>query len=113
VPEEAINRIERETGGRVLSVQRFQRGGRDVNRIKVYTPEGRVRVMWDYNGRATRVEPPRRGDQLLIPSPPRYEREPVPASRYEREPRPAAGYERDPAPALRLEREPPRGRDER
>lgn len=44
---ESINRIERETGGRVLSAQPSQRGGREVNRIKVYTPQGRVRVMWD------------------------------------------------------------------
>lgn len=44
---ETVSRIERETGGRVLSAQKSQRGGREVNRIKVYTPEGRVRVMWD------------------------------------------------------------------
>lgn len=44
---ETVSRIERETGGRVLSAQRSQRGGREVNRIKLITPEGRVRVMWD------------------------------------------------------------------
>lgn len=44
---EAVNRIERETGGRVLSAERRTRGGREVSRIKVYTPEGRVRIMWD------------------------------------------------------------------
>lgn len=44
---ESINRVERETGGRVLSAERRHQGGREVNRIKVYTPEGRVRVMWD------------------------------------------------------------------
>ena len=44
---ETVSRIERETGARVLSAQRSQRGGREVNRIKVITPEGRVRVMWD------------------------------------------------------------------
>jgi hypothetical protein len=44
---ETVNRIERETGARVLSAQRSQRGGREVNRIKVLTPDGRVRVMWD------------------------------------------------------------------
>ena len=43
----SVNRVERETGGRVLSAERRSRGGREVNRIKVYTPEGRVRVMWD------------------------------------------------------------------
>lgn len=44
---ETVSRIERETGARVLSAQRSQRGGREVNRIKVLTPDGRVRVMWD------------------------------------------------------------------
>lgn len=44
---EAVNRIERETGGRVLSAERRTRGGREVSRIKVFTPEGRVRIMWD------------------------------------------------------------------
>jgi hypothetical protein len=44
---ETVSRIERETGARVLSAQRSTRGGREVNRIKVLTPEGRVRVMWD------------------------------------------------------------------
>lgn len=44
---EAVNRIERETGGRVLSAERRTRGGREVSRIKVYTPDGRVRIMWD------------------------------------------------------------------
>ena len=43
----SVNRVERETGGRVLSAERRNRGGRELNRIKVYTPEGRVRVMWD------------------------------------------------------------------
>ncbi len=43
----AVNRVERETGGRVLSAERRNQSGREVNRIKVYTPEGRVRVMWD------------------------------------------------------------------
>ena len=43
----AVNRVERETGGRVLSAERRQQSGRELNRIKVYTPEGRMRVMWD------------------------------------------------------------------
>jgi hypothetical protein len=44
---ETVSRIERETGARVLSAQRSTRGGREVNRIKLITPEGRVRIMWD------------------------------------------------------------------
>ena len=42
-----VNRVERETGGQVLSAERRNQSGREVNRIKVYTPEGRVRVMWE------------------------------------------------------------------
>lgn len=54
---ESVSRVERETGGRVLSAERRQQGGREMNRIKVYTPEGRVRVMWD----EPRREAPARG----------------------------------------------------
>lgn len=43
----SVRRVERETGGRVLSAERRHQSGREVNRIKVFTPEGRVRVMWD------------------------------------------------------------------
>lgn len=78
---ESVSRIERETGGRVLSAEKSQRGGREMNRIKVYTPEGRVRVMWD-DPQRDRRDGSRRG---------------------ERGPRPAArddGYERE-APAPR------------
>lgn len=58
---ESVSRIERETGGRVLSAQRSQRDGREVNRIKVLTPEGRVRVMWDDPQRDRAVN--RRGER--------------------------------------------------
>ena len=80
---ESVSRIERETGGRVLSAEPRQRGGREMNRIKVYTPEGRVRVMWDDPQRERR-DGTRRG---------------------ERGPRPAA---REPI----VEREPPAARDD-
>lgn len=52
----AVNRVERETGGQVLSAERRNQSGREMNRIKVYTPEGRVRVMWD-QPRATPTQP--------------------------------------------------------
>ncbi len=55
----AVNRVERETGGRVLSAERRTQSGRQLNRFKVYTPEGRVRVMWD-SPRNT----PQRGQQI-------------------------------------------------
>ncbi|MBB5209692.1 PepSY domain-containing protein [Chiayiivirga flava] len=62
---EAVNRIERETGGRVLSAERRTRGGREVSRIKVYTPEGRVRIMWDdpQRDRPERAERPDVGER--------------------------------------------------
>lgn len=44
---ESVRRAERETGGDVLRAEPMQRGGREVYRIKVLTPEGRVRVMQD------------------------------------------------------------------
>jgi hypothetical protein len=66
MPADSVNRIERETGGRVLSAQRSLRGGREVNRIKLLTPEGRVRVMWDDPARDRHA--PRRGERSLQPA---------------------------------------------
>lgn len=65
---ETVSRIERETGGRVLSAQKSQRGGREVNRIKVYTPEGRVRVMWDDPQRDRGTAAPRPGERSRQPA---------------------------------------------
>lgn len=39
-----VRQVER-AGGRVLQAEPMQRGGREVYRFKVLTPEGRVRVM--------------------------------------------------------------------
>lgn len=44
---DSVRRVERETGGRVLRVEPVRRGGQDTYRMKVLTPEGRVRVMQD------------------------------------------------------------------
>lgn len=44
---ETVQRVENETGGRVLHVRPIQRGDRQIYRMKVLTPEGRVRVMQD------------------------------------------------------------------
>lgn len=43
---ERIRQVERD-GGKVLRAERMQRGGEEVYRIKVLTPEGRVRVLHD------------------------------------------------------------------
>jgi len=67
----SVNRVERETGGRVLSAERRSRGGREVNRIKVYTPEGRVRVMWDDPRREARPAMPQPHDPPRDPRAPR------------------------------------------
>jgi hypothetical protein len=55
---ESVQRVERETGGKVLQVMPIQRGDREVYRMKVLTPEGRVRVVQD-DPRHPREETPR------------------------------------------------------
>lgn len=42
---ESVRRAERETGGQVLHAERLRGSG--INRVKVLTPEGRVRVLHD------------------------------------------------------------------
>ena len=44
---DAVRRAERATRGQVLSAERVQYDGRDLNRIKVVDDRGRVRVYWD------------------------------------------------------------------
>ena len=44
---DAVRRIERSTRGQVLSAERMQSDGRDVNRIKVVDDRGRVRIYTD------------------------------------------------------------------
>lgn len=44
---ESVLRAERQTGGEVLRAERMQRDGREVYRLKVLTPDGRVRIMRD------------------------------------------------------------------
>lgn len=44
---DSIRRIERATRGQVLSAERMQSDGRDINRIKVVDDNGRVRVYLD------------------------------------------------------------------
>jgi hypothetical protein len=41
----AIEQARRAHGGKVLSADRLRRGGRDVYRVKLLTPDGRVRVV--------------------------------------------------------------------
>lgn len=44
---DSVRRIERRTGGQVLSAEQVQFDGRDVSRIKVMDDRGRVRVYMD------------------------------------------------------------------
>ena len=60
---ERIREVERD-GGRVLRAERMQRGGEDVYRIKVLTPEGRVRVLDFGIARTLDGEQPRTRTQL-------------------------------------------------
>lgn len=43
--QEAVDRVQQETGGKVLSVQTLRLGKRKIFRIKVLTPGGQVRVV--------------------------------------------------------------------
>ena len=55
----SVRRVERATGGQILSAERVPFDGRDMNRIKVVDSTGRVRVITeDPQGRP----PGRRGD---------------------------------------------------
>lgn len=55
----SVRRVERATGGQILSAERVPFDGRDMNRIKVVDSTGRVRVITeDPQGRPPR----RRGD---------------------------------------------------
>ena len=44
---DAVRRVERSTGGQVLSAERVPYDGRDVNRVKIVDSSGRVRVYVD------------------------------------------------------------------
>ncbi|MGQ4660341.1 PepSY domain-containing protein [Lysobacter sp. F6437] len=57
----AVRRVERRTGGQVLSAERVPYDGRDINRVKVVDASGRVRVyVDDPRSRAVRNDAPTR-----------------------------------------------------
>ena len=43
----AVRRVERATGGQVLNVESLRFEGREIHRVKVLTPDGRVMVVID------------------------------------------------------------------
>jgi hypothetical protein len=51
---QAVRQVQQETGGRVLSAEQLEQGGRVVYRIKVLTPSGQVRVITKDAGTGTR-----------------------------------------------------------
>ena len=57
---DSVRRIERSTRGQVISAERMQSDGRDINRIKVMDERGRIRVYMD--DPQQRNQPPTRGD---------------------------------------------------
>ena len=60
---DAVRRVERATGGEVLSAERVQSDGRDVSRVKVVDASGRVRVyMGDPPPRERQADRTRRDD---------------------------------------------------
>ena len=77
---DAVRRVERATNGQVLSAERVQFDGRDVNRVKIIDGRGRVRVYWDdpqatrAEREAHRVDRVERGDPARREEPPRRTR---------------------------------------
>ncbi len=65
----SVRRVQRETGGEVLKAQPIQRDGREVYRVKVLTPQGRIRVVEDEPWRGG--PPPSSPRQGPVPSYPR------------------------------------------
>ncbi|WP_254200203.1 MULTISPECIES: hypothetical protein [unclassified Lysobacter] len=61
---DSVRRVERRTGGQVLSAERVPYDGRDVNRVKVVDSSGRVRIYMDDPQSRDRPqqEPPTRRD---------------------------------------------------
>jgi len=64
---DAVRRVQRETGGRILGAERVPYDGRDINRVKYMDDRGRVRYMDDPSPsrggqRGQRAEQPPRDD---------------------------------------------------
>ena len=68
---DAVRRVERETNGQVLKAEQMRSGGERVARLKVLTPDGRVRVLRDDRGGSTATAslrpPPRTGERAIPP----------------------------------------------
>lgn len=60
---DAVRRVQRETGGRILGAERVPYDGRDINRVKYMDDRGRVRYMDDPSPSRAAPRPPRSDDQ--------------------------------------------------
>jgi len=78
---ESVLRAERQTGGEVLRAERMQRDGRDVYRLKVLTPDGRVRIMRE-DPRERRREIWRDAQPQVLPERPAPDPRSVPEPRH-------------------------------
>lgn len=68
----AVRRVERSTGGRVLSAERVPYEGRSLSRIKVIDATGRVRIYMDDPNAGTR---PDGGEPAVVEAPQRTRRD--------------------------------------
>jgi len=64
---DAVRRVERRTGGQVLSAERVPYDGRDVSRVKIVDSSGRVRTYVDDPARGANETPVR----VRVPTPSR------------------------------------------
>lgn len=59
----SVRRVERETGGEVISAEPVQHNGREVYHLKVLTPNGRIKVVQDDPNRGRQPRPETRSQQ--------------------------------------------------
>ena len=74
---DSVRRVRNETGGQVLSVERMQYDGREINRVKYVDDRGRVRVMDDAGPARRGADAPARPRRDMTP-PPRGDNPPRP-----------------------------------
>ncbi len=53
---DAVRRVERQTGGQVLNVESMRFQGREIHRVKVLEPGGRIRIVVDDPAKRGTVE---------------------------------------------------------
>ena len=74
---DSVRRVRNETGGQVLSVERMQYDGREINRVKYVDDRGRVRTMDDAGPARRGADAPARPRRDMT-QPPRGDNPPRP-----------------------------------